>query len=75
MTRWIASGFNIETGELWRLEERDRAGAEHAASSWLEDKPIGSLADVLQSRETDHGHQTNMVTSYKRVLGGVELKS
>jgi len=76
--RYLITGFNSETGEIYRGEEVDQAGAEHQAASWLETKPIGSHAQVLVVADDYYcppgsvRSGLTLASKAKRVMGGVE---
>ncbi len=76
--RYLITGFNSLTGEIFRAEERDQAGAEHCASSWCEQQPLGSNAHILSGPpawfETPglDMSQAYVVSGCKRVMGGLE---
>jgi hypothetical protein len=81
MSRYLVTGFNSETGEIYRGEEQDQEGAEHLAVSWCERQPLGSHADVVAPApdwpRDHHGHVSYhegllVKASCKRVLAGVE---
>jgi hypothetical protein len=69
--RYLITGFNSETGEIYHGEEVDQAGAEHQAVTWLETKPLGSVADVTEECRACQP-LSHIVSTAKRVSGGVE---
>jgi hypothetical protein len=85
MSRYLVTGFNSETGEIYRGEELDQAGAEHQAVSWVERQPIGSQVQVMhvgperwstfEGKAQPMWPELTQVSQAKRVLGGVEWLS